>query len=637
MRILIKTSRWAIWGRRFGALALPLAAIGVLLHRAHVIETFEFEAVEMVALGLAALAVAMALAAFARLWVTGDRGWWRATVAFVFGLICLAPAALVYYEYRHRPPSPDISTDFTDPPVLLSFVEGRFTGPEERARLEAAFPNARTRSYPITAPQMFDTIANLVEQRGWEVRSSRAPLGDTDSGQLNAVATTLLGFRQELAIRVTGGAEGSTIAMRSASLSGFPDMGENGRRIEAFLRRPRQFRHRDAPRRAAAGGGGVGGRLKAAALPPPPPASPVPLPRKRGRIPTAGSAGMRSQSPPAQRGRSFRLTGQWGLVGMMRVPKRLRSRRRLPICSRYSRWAVSVSRAARWRARAERGVDGGEQLVRAVDADDQQVEDLPVAKQPMRQQRAGKGRAGLDRAAMGGQVQLLVEGDDAFERGEIGGHRAVRHRHEGGAPAHDVVAGKQHAGLGRGKAEMVGAMAGRGDDAQQKVAGLDDLAIGKLAVGHEPPVAIAGQRIALERAPGPAQPVPAAEPERRPGGLLQGAGAGRVVLVRMGQQNRLERAPGNGGEQRRAVSFVVGAGVDDGEAGRPEHETIGAGEGVGPGIGRADAADLRGQHHQLPRLGAKLGVEQRGGGGFGHCTPRGPGTRNSTVFAPTKR
>jgi hypothetical protein len=33
MRILIRTSKWAIWARRFGSLALPLAAIPVLMHR----------------------------------------------------------------------------------------------------------------------------------------------------------------------------------------------------------------------------------------------------------------------------------------------------------------------------------------------------------------------------------------------------------------------------------------------------------------------------------------------------------------------------------------------------------------------------------------------------------------------------
>ena len=60
-------------------------------------------------------------------------------------------------------------------------------------------------------------------------------LGPLDSGQYNAVVTTLLGFSQEVAVRVVGSADGATVDMRSASLSAFPDFGENGQRVEAFL------------------------------------------------------------------------------------------------------------------------------------------------------------------------------------------------------------------------------------------------------------------------------------------------------------------------------------------------------------------------------------------------------------------
>ena len=93
MRILVRTSKWAVWARRFGALALPLAAIPVLLHRGHLITSDSFLAVETVAIAVAVAAVAMALVAFARLWFTGDQGWGRASVAFVFGIICILPAA----------------------------------------------------------------------------------------------------------------------------------------------------------------------------------------------------------------------------------------------------------------------------------------------------------------------------------------------------------------------------------------------------------------------------------------------------------------------------------------------------------------------------------------------------------------
>ncbi len=235
MRILIRTSKWAVWSRRIGALALPVAAIPVLLHRLRVITSDDFLIIEAVALGLAVLAVFAALVAFARLWVTGDRGWGRASIAFVFGILCLAPAAYFAYLYVHQPSFADVTTDFANPPQLVSFVESRFTGPDARAKVEANFPNARSRSYPLTAPQMFDTISDLIDDRGWDVRATRTPQSELDTGQINAVVTTLLGFQQEVAIRIAGNSDGTTIAVRSASLSNFPDFGENGARVEAFL------------------------------------------------------------------------------------------------------------------------------------------------------------------------------------------------------------------------------------------------------------------------------------------------------------------------------------------------------------------------------------------------------------------
>jgi hypothetical protein len=235
MRILVRTSKWAIWARRVGALALPLAAIPVLLHRANVITSQNFITIEAVALSLAALAVLMALIAFTRLWFTGDQGWWKATLAFIFGIICLAPAGFFAYETLRQPNFPDVTTDFSNPPALTTFVESRFTTPEQRATIEAQYPNARSRNYPITAPELFDTISGMIADRGWDVRAPRRPTSQVDGGTLNAIVTTLLGFRQEVAIRITGTADGTTVAMRATSLSEFPDYGQNGQVIESFM------------------------------------------------------------------------------------------------------------------------------------------------------------------------------------------------------------------------------------------------------------------------------------------------------------------------------------------------------------------------------------------------------------------
>lgn len=235
MRILIRTSKWAIWSRRFGSFALPLAIIPVLLHREHLISSDNFAVIEIVAMGIATLALLLAVGAFVRLWITGDQGWWKATMGLIFGLICLAPAVWLAALALRYPMVTDVTTDFSNPPQLVSFVPAHFIGPEERQAIETAFPNARSRTYPIDATQMFDVVSTLVDGYGWEPRARRAPQTSLDDGQINVVATTLLGWRDEVAIRISGTGDGSTVAMRSTSLVGIHDFGENGKRVEAFM------------------------------------------------------------------------------------------------------------------------------------------------------------------------------------------------------------------------------------------------------------------------------------------------------------------------------------------------------------------------------------------------------------------
>lgn len=235
MRILIRTSKWAIWARRLGSLALPLTIIPVLLHREQMISSSDFAVIEAVAAGVAALAVFLGIGAFARLWITGDRGWNRAGWGLFFGIVCLLPFAWLGFEATRYPMLNEVTTDIANPLPLTSPLRVAPTSVALREKLEQSFPNARTRSYPIDATEMFTIVEDLVTARGWEVRTRRAPPTALDIGQINAIAVTLFGWRDEVAIRITGTAQGATVDMRSVPLGGFHDFGENGRRIEEFL------------------------------------------------------------------------------------------------------------------------------------------------------------------------------------------------------------------------------------------------------------------------------------------------------------------------------------------------------------------------------------------------------------------
>ncbi|HEY9012478.1 MAG TPA: DUF1499 domain-containing protein [Devosia sp.] len=234
MRILIRTSKWAIWARRLGSFAMPLAIIPVFLHRERIISSDDFLLIELIAAGFALLAAFLGVGAYVRLWVTGDQGWSRATVGLFFSAVCLAPIAFVFWMALRYPATYDVSTNPANPPALVTIV-ARVMTPGQRAAAESAFPNARTRTYPIGAEQMFGIVEQMEAQKGWELRARRAPTNPLDEGTLNAIATTLLGWRDEVVVRVAGTAAGSVVDMRSAATHGWSDLGENGRRIEEFL------------------------------------------------------------------------------------------------------------------------------------------------------------------------------------------------------------------------------------------------------------------------------------------------------------------------------------------------------------------------------------------------------------------
>src|SRR5690606_1999458 len=93
LRLLIRTSKWAIVARRLGAVAVPLVVLPVLMHRQSFIDSPTFLVVAAFAGLTALLALLVSLVALVRLWNTGDRGWGRALMGLVLGTLCLLPFA----------------------------------------------------------------------------------------------------------------------------------------------------------------------------------------------------------------------------------------------------------------------------------------------------------------------------------------------------------------------------------------------------------------------------------------------------------------------------------------------------------------------------------------------------------------
>lgn len=236
MRILVRTSKWAIWSRRLGSFGLPIMLVPILMHRAGGIDTNSFEIVEGLAFLVAALALLSGLIAVIRIWFTGDLGWGLALTGLLLGFVCLLPLGYFAYAWRAWPMADDVTTDTAAPPALISAMPAAYALPDNPARLAAAFPGVRDRTYPVGARRVYDIADQLVGEQGWTVLQQQAPDIDQPEGDINALATTLLGFRDEVAIRLTALQDGSTrVSMRSASLAPLHEPGANGQRVETFL------------------------------------------------------------------------------------------------------------------------------------------------------------------------------------------------------------------------------------------------------------------------------------------------------------------------------------------------------------------------------------------------------------------
>jgi len=238
-------SRLAIWSRRLAVFALIVAALAVLIVRSGLLELRPALATFGGALILAVLAILLAFAALVVIWREGVRGLGAALAAMVIALALLAyPSYLGLKAYR-LPWLNDITTDPIDPPrfVTLARARPRQANPVSYAGLYAAeqqrvaYPNVAPVITEISPQVAYETALALVQHRRWLVVDKVAPRvgANARDGHIEAVARTpIMGFRDDIVIRVRANDEGSRIDMRSGSRYGSHDLGTNASRIVAF-------------------------------------------------------------------------------------------------------------------------------------------------------------------------------------------------------------------------------------------------------------------------------------------------------------------------------------------------------------------------------------------------------------------
>jgi hypothetical protein len=206
------------------------------MHRSQSLASPTFHLIEILACATAGLALLVSLVALARLWITGAQGWGLALIGLMLSVLCLAPFAYNAWLFTRYPALTDVATTFyadlpdalgRHPPELDAAVQGQ---------IAKVFPNVHPRTYLIDTRRVFAIVSGLAVAQGWQLQTQHEPVTEQDEGTIDATETTLLGWRDEIMLRVAGDTRSASVDMRSLSLGPtISDLGANGRRIEDFL------------------------------------------------------------------------------------------------------------------------------------------------------------------------------------------------------------------------------------------------------------------------------------------------------------------------------------------------------------------------------------------------------------------
>jgi uncharacterized protein (DUF1499 family) len=229
----------AVWSRRLGIFAIPVAALAVLAQRGGKIDFVPAVAALGAGMVLAIVAILLGIAAFAIIWVRGNRGAGAAAVGVLAGILVLSPPAYFLARGWELPKLTDIATDPANPPAFVFAGAERKPGENSLTYPGESSAVAQMSAYPDIQPlrvsqppdEVHALALQLVQARGWRILDQ----GYT-ARRIEAVATSMiLKMSDDVVITVVPDGTGARVDMRSASRTGHHDLGENAQRIRTFL------------------------------------------------------------------------------------------------------------------------------------------------------------------------------------------------------------------------------------------------------------------------------------------------------------------------------------------------------------------------------------------------------------------
>jgi uncharacterized protein (DUF1499 family) len=235
----------ATWSRNLAIFSVIVVVVSVIIVRFDFLEIKPAMATFFGALACAGLSILVGLGAFAAIWQNGSRGMSRILLAFLIDAVVLAYPAYLGYKYNKLPKIHDITTDPIDPPrfeALARLRTGEGVNPAVYAGLYSAeqqrvsYPDIEPVELEIPVDRAYEVTLKLVNRRKWIVIDERPPTPQRRIGRIEAVARTpIMGFREDVTIRVTPDGDDSRVDIRSASRYFDSDLGSNASRVTKLI------------------------------------------------------------------------------------------------------------------------------------------------------------------------------------------------------------------------------------------------------------------------------------------------------------------------------------------------------------------------------------------------------------------
>ena len=238
-------SRLAIWSRRIALFSLVATFIAIIVVRSGALEIVPALSTLGGALALAMLAILLAFGAAVSIWKDGVGGIGEAVTGLLIGLALIAYPLYVGVKAYKLPAIYDITTDPIDPPRFDAIARlrprdanpvtyaGLYTAEQQRTAYSDIEPDMTS----VSPQEAYDAAMKVITKRKWHVVDARPPQGTAPrDGLIEAIARTpILGFRDDVAVRVRATHEGARIDVRSASRYGRHDLGTNAARVRSLI------------------------------------------------------------------------------------------------------------------------------------------------------------------------------------------------------------------------------------------------------------------------------------------------------------------------------------------------------------------------------------------------------------------